>query len=425
MSSLFYGELRRREELFPTADVSPKPFVPSLNNRATAKDFDSRQNGHTERLNGVNRPEYTSLTDVYERALRNVLDIKLNLKCEDNSNMAKEIFEDGLFRDKRPPSHQRRDLLGYKEGVCQKRGAEVGKREDDKLRQSPTLSAPTLLRRPGSTNDHNSAFHVPLKRHQLNESAQEYERGMEARFGDQFGMAPRYPRLGPDFPSEYSSAYRFRFPPSSYGNAMRDGSLSGQSVLAMHRMPLSPTAERYTRWRPQTHARDLPPLFPVHSTTAEQESCFERDVNGNKIERSSTSYLASRAAPRHHFLKDSSSVLGKIKLEKTGDYFERATDHDHSKHLNKNTLPTIPRALSEEARKSPGRENRITATLRHKPYTLRYKQNDIPVNGVSEFAKGTKCRSAARGKEVKICESEGGEKEQFLYKLGLARTDSD
>ena len=63
MSSLFYGELRRREEVFPAADVSPKAFVPSRNNRTTAKDFDSRPNGHTERFAGVNRPEYTRLVN--------------------------------------------------------------------------------------------------------------------------------------------------------------------------------------------------------------------------------------------------------------------------------------------------------------------------------------------------------------------------
>ena len=363
---------------------------------------------------------------MYERALRNVLDIKLNLKCEDNSNMANEIFEDGLFRDKRPPSHPRRDLLRYKEDVGEKRGAEKDQREDDKLRRSPALSAPTLLRRPGSGNDHNSAFHVPLKRHQLSESAQDCERGMETRFGNQFGMAQRYPRLGPDFPSEYSSAYRFRFPPSSYGNAGRDGSLSGQSVLAMHRMPLSPTTERYTRWRPQTHARDLPSLFPVHSTMAEPESFYEKDVNENTIERSSIPYLASRAAPSHRFLKEGSSLLGKIKVERAEECVERATiDRDHLKQLNKSTMPTVLKAYSEEARKSQGSENRITAMLRHKPYTLRHKQNDLLSNGLPDFAIGTKCRSAARGKEVRICGTEGGEKDEFLYKLGLARTGSD
>lgn len=61
MSGLFYGELRQREDAFSSADVSPKNFVSPLNNRTTAKDFDSQQNGYRERTNGINNPEYTRL----------------------------------------------------------------------------------------------------------------------------------------------------------------------------------------------------------------------------------------------------------------------------------------------------------------------------------------------------------------------------
>lgn len=63
---MLYSELKRREELFQSADVSPKLFVPSPNNRTMAKDFDSRHNGHTERINGVTRPEYTRLVSELE-----------------------------------------------------------------------------------------------------------------------------------------------------------------------------------------------------------------------------------------------------------------------------------------------------------------------------------------------------------------------
>lgn len=304
--------------------------------------------------------------------------------------------------------------MRYKNESGQRRVFELGKHKDDQVHRSPNLRAPTLLRRPGSANEHSSAFHVPQKRHHPNESSSEYGRNLDTRFSNQFGMVPGCQKLNPDFPPQRGGAYRFGPPPSSYGDVSHNRNAVAQSLHGLHRMQHSTMTEQSSRWRPQT--RELPPLFPV-SCTIEQESCYEKDVNANKVEKVSNPYSA-RFFPGHRFVKKENAVLEKYK----GCSY-RAIYHNYLKDTDQNYFSTPSFKELEEKQKLFECENHASSTQRHKPYAFRYKPNCNSLNGFSETTRGTKSKIALHGTKFKKRE-DLGEKEKFLYKLGLARTNT-
>ncbi|KAK3747771.1 hypothetical protein QZH41_008794 [Actinostola sp. cb2023] len=391
----FHAATRKEEA---TADV----FASEASGSCRLKEFDPRQNGHFEQISRGTKPNYTSLADIYEGALRKVLNLQLNLKIEEQPRFqdGNDVTHPNKTSPPRPTAIRMEDEH-HREEYRHRRH----KSEDE----SDSRIAPqghNILRKLGERSTaEGSAFHVPTKRRILGFPSLERETEFPL---EHFGLPRR--RSGPEVPMEYGHS-----PYQSHLYGARMDHLRRARIAPSYAGPRGVVHESYSRY--SSHQREIPPLFPVRCSSVEldgptttRNTEFEgRDYRSRNV----TSLNGIRSSMS--VLKYSNSKLNIAKIErddndKLQETFNKANDHlTHHK-----TSPTALRHSPE--RKSPHSE-------RYRPYSRRNRPVSSPMNGSVEV-KGEndyKTLETELQHEAKRSNGEEDEKEEFLSSLGLAR----
>lgn len=335
-----------------------------------------------------------SLADIYEGALRKVLNLQLNLKIEEHPRFH-DLNHDVTYRDKSSPPRPRairiEDVKQREEYRHQRRANE----DENDPRITP--QGHNVLRKVGERSPaEGSAFHVPSKRRYDGHSFNSMERESDVPV-DRFGV-PRH--VGPDYPGEYGQSH---YHPQLYGPRMDQ--MGGPRLGPSFMDPRSVVRETYSRY--SRHHREIPPLFPVHCSTSERDGpTTARSTEHERRERRCPD------VPRLNGLHDRKYTNLKMPFAK----FEQEEKENLEETFNK-----ASKSLSIHASNSPLSPDRTSPrTDRVQPYGRHTRPNSNPTTNGCEDKNNEKPHKEM-DKDKKQLTGEEGEKEEFLSNLGLAR----
>jgi len=402
-----FVDFRSREpENLSRADVRHKPFIQPV--YRTAKDLDRRQTiTRVDRHNGVNRPEFTSLSDVYEGALRNVLGIQLHLTLDDQQSFTQDAINDLLFRDKPSPGHHRGLRQDQKRRNENHQNGRQGDENKD-LKNPGSFQGRTFLRDPRRVSPGGSAFHVPPKKARVDEDVPYPERGFPV---DHFGIAPRM-NFPPDYPNSFPSP---KGPPGIYHRRV-NAPEAVRHVYGTNGIHIPSPRDRYALW-PFGHHRDISSVFPVRCSSVESDRMFHHGVLEKERRRNMD------LARVNGFMHGKTVVQVKNEKETKDEIVKR--DQKPSPIERRST--SIP---GKEAGLERGmeREKLSPSSPKSKPPNASLTSyRSSPTNGAVDFRMETRYRSALRRLESRRDGKRGkGEdaKEEFLFKLGLERIEA-
>ncbi|XP_078372166.1 uncharacterized protein LOC144655868 isoform X3 [Oculina patagonica] len=406
-----FAEFRSREpENSRRADVRHKPFIQPVYRTANrSKDLDSRQTiTPVDRHNGGNRPEFTSLADVYEGALRNVLGIQLHLALDDQQSFTQDAINDLLFRDKSSSANHR----GLRQDQKRRSENHLHGRPGDENKDMKSLGSfqgRTLLRDPRRVSQGGSAFHVPPKKARLDEDMPYPERGFPV---DHYGVAP-----GMNFPPDYANSF-----PSSKGSPgiyhrRVNAPEAITHVYGTNGIHIPSPRERYSLWS-FGHHRDIATVFPVRCSSVESDRRYHHGVLEEERRRNMS------LARVNGFMHGKPAVQVKIEKE-TKDESIKREQKSSSTERRSSATPAKEAGLeigTDKEKLSP------SSSPKSKPaYSTLTSYRSSPTNGAVDFRMETRFRSAQRKLETRRDGRKGkGEdaKEEFLFKLGLERIEA-
>lgn len=358
---------------------------------------------------------FYSLADVYEGALRNVLDIQLHLTLDDQQSFAQDAINDLLFsRDKSLPGHHRG--LRHDQNSCLKRRNEnhqYGRPGDENkdIKNIGSFQGRTSLRDPQRVSTGGSAFHVPPKKARLDEDMPYPERGFPM---DHYGVAPGM-NFPPDYPNSFPSP---KGPPAIYHRRVN----APEAVTHAYRtngIHIPSPRDRYSLWS-FGHHRDLSALFPVRCSSVESERRLHRGILGE--ERRRTMDLV----PVNGFMHE--RTLLHVKSEK--DVKDESAKRDQKPTLTeKSSLSTPDKETGLERGSERDKLSPNSWSLpKSKPVnSLLAPRRLSPTYGAVDFRMETRYRSALRKLETRREGRKGkgdDAKEEFLFKLGLERIEA-
>lgn len=405
-------DFRSKEEVNARKpDSRHKPFMQPI--YRTSKEMEGRQIFNTrERYNGVQRPPFTSLADVYEGALRNVLGIKLHLALDDQQSFTQEAINDLLYRDKKSATQQRDPIRPEslkrrsQNHQCERRGEEV---KDTK--GSGSFQGRTFLRDPRRVSPGASAFHVPPKKARVDEEMPFPDRGFAL---DRFGV----PCAGTGYLMDYQNS----FSATIGSQSMFHRSISAPEVVThvygTNGIQIPIPRDPYSLWS-FGHHRDLSTLFPVRCSSVETDHRFRQGIVEDERRR-------SMDLPRvNGFLHDKTAVRIKIEKELREDakHDQKPDMTERRRLLNTGKQIGDDRGTDRERLSPPSpRKSKANSLL------LSYRSSPINSNVTVDFRMETRYRSALRKMESRrdLKPRRNGEdaKEEFLFKLGLERIEA-
>ena len=321
------------------------------------------------------------MADVYEGALRNVLNIQLHLSLDDQQSFAHDAFGELLHEKPSPGSRSgaREHIKGRNENHQYGR-----RREDSRDASVGSFQGRTFLRDPRQVSPGGSAFHVPPKRPR-------FEEGMAYRRGgfpmERYGVAPP-----PDFSLEYSNS----FPPTLRSPGMYRRPVNASDALThvhgTNGMHVASRRDHLALWS-LGHHRDIPALFPLRCASAERDRMYPHGALEEERGRlQAYSHL-------NGFVNSKAEAYDKIDKE--------AIVKEETRQQNSSTL-----------RKEAGLE-------RSKPNTAPTAPSISLNNDAFDSRMETRYRSALRRleprREGRRGQGEDGKQEEFLYQLGLER----
>lgn len=330
------------------------------------------------------------MADIYEGALRKVLNLELNLKIEEQPRFHNGNDVTDKLSPPRPTALRMED---------EKRRDEYRHRRHKSDEENDSRVAPqghNVLRKLGERSTaEGSAFHVPTKRRYDMLGFPSHERETDYPI-DHYGMSRR---SGPDFPMEYGHSH---YHPHVYGPRMDP--IRRARLAPSYLGPRGMVHESHLRF--SRHQRDVPPLFPVRSSSMERDG--QTRMRSTELDNRNFKYPD---APSLNGDKKYSKVkIEKEENDKIEETFNKANDH-----LTHHQAPNSPRHSPE--RKSPHSE-------RFQPYIRRTRSITIPpINEVAETNGENTSKTPENDvkPETKKGNGEDGEKEEFLSNLGLAR----
>jgi len=409
-----FVDFRNREDMKArrAADVKHKSFRQPV--YRTSKELDRRQTvTASERHNGVQRPEFTSLADVYEGAVRNVLGIQLQLTLDDQQSFTQDAISDLLFREKassvqhRAPLRQE-PLKRRSENHHHERPREESK--DMKLNLG-SFQGSTLLRDPRRVSPGGSAFHVPPKKARMDEEMPFPERGFPM---DRFSVAPHGRNFPPDYPGPFLSP---RGSPGMYHRRV-EAPDAVTHVYGTNGIHIPVPRDRYSLWS-FGHHRDISTLFPVRCSSVESDRRFHRDLREEERRRSID------LARMNGFAHDRAAV--RVKVEKEAK--EEGVKLDQKPTVTERRRSATPGKEATLERSAEGEKLSPFSSPKSKPNSLLPAYRSSPVNGTAtvDFRMETRYRSALRKMESRRDGKRGkaeDAKEEFLFKLGLERIEA-
>lgn len=362
----------------------------------------------SERLNGGQRPTFTSLADVYEGALRNVLGIKLQLALDDQQSFTQEAISDLLFRDTnssakykdslRPESLKRRN---------EHRQYERGREESKDTKGLGSFQGRTLLRDPRRESSGASAFHVPPKKARMDEEVPFPERGFAH---DHFGV----PRAGAGYLADFQSSFTAtRGSPSMFHRRMNAPEVVTH-VYRTNGIHVPVPRDPYSLW-PFGHNRDFSNLFPVRCSSVEMDRRIRHGFLEGECRRSMD---LSRV---NGFSHDKTAVCVKMEKDAREDvkYNRKPSITERRSSLNANKEKVSDRGSEREKLSPPLSQKSKTNSL-----LLSYRSSPVNNHFSMDFRMETRHRSALRKIELRRNGKKRNgedEKEEFLFKLGLER----
>ena len=355
---------------------------------------------------------FRSLADVYEGALRNVLDIQLHLTLDDQQSFTQNAINDLLFRDKSSPGQHRAPLRQEQlKRRSENHQHERPTEESKDLNNSGSFQGRTLLRDPRRVSPGGSAFHVPPKKARMEEEMQYSERGFPM---DRYGVPPSGNGFPPDYPSSFPSP---RGSPGMYHRRVT-GPEAAAHVYGTNGIHIPVPRDRYSLWS-FGHHRDAT-LFPMRCSSVESERRFHRGLLEEEKQRSMD------FARLNGFAHEKPAVRVKIEKETKeeslkGDQKPSPTERQSSLSPGKETGLE---KRAEREKLSPSSSPKFS-----KPNTLLPTYRSSPINGTGaiDFRMKTRYRSALRKIESRREGKKGsGEdaKDEFLFKLGLERIEA-
>ena len=349
---------------------------------------------------------------MYEKSLRNVLNIQLQLTLDDQ-------IPERCSRSS--PPHPRVDpYRDYKRGSGPGTDSLRHHRVEEEQRLVTTgfpLQGRTQLRNSRKiTSSEGSAFHVPSKR-----QSSEVRNNCKRLGVERFALPPppvEYPL--------YSGAAAYP------GN--RVGSTRGNEfAYGTQDMYLTSSQTYLDHWHKGGRSRDVPLLFPVRCTPLEQrtERTRTKEFDFEEIRRNSRKQEQADSW-RANGVRDFGSEANKH--IKPADKKPAIVERDAVPVVEKRTQDKVekkdrPRDAELKLEKNSGKIERAPTppSTRFTPYTLKPKRNTSPVNGIAEFKMSTRYRSALRRiesrKEARRSAGQEGQKEEFLSKLGLEKVE--
>ncbi|XP_032229409.1 uncharacterized protein LOC5505102 isoform X2 [Nematostella vectensis] len=355
-----------------------------------------------------------SLADIYEGALRKVLNIQLNLKIDEQP---KPLDENDFTTNKMSPPRPKALRL---EDLKQRDVIRHRERAPDENDPRSFPQGHTNLRQLGERNSEGSAFHVPPKRR-----FDAFPPPLDRDPGyprDRFGMVPshRFHSHVTPFGMDPTRNPRLAVP---YGYGPRGGT----------------TQETYSRY--SSHQREIPPLFPVRCSSKEREELLlsQRKEQEHKEQKS----------PDVKRSPDVRRTPDDARAHKSPDVPRRSPDvpnryngvHEKSPWRDGEERKIVIKSEREDVsyeklnleEKFNSANDRITSlmrsgsvgkvldrrspfSLRFRPYGSRVKYSPGLTNGNSESL------DAERNVKKEVSKTgEEGDKEEFLSSLGLAR----
>ena len=198
------------------------------------------------------------MADIYEGALRKVLNLQLNLKIEEQPRFH-DLNHDVTCRDKSSPPRPR--AIRIEDVKKREEYRHQARANEDENDPRVTPQGHNVLRKVGERSPaEGSAFHVPSKRRYEGHNFASKERESDLPV-ERFGV-PRH--VGSDYPGDYGQS---RYNPHLYGPRMDQ--MGGPRLGPSFVDPRSMVHETYSRY--SSHHREIPPLFPVHCSTSERD----------------------------------------------------------------------------------------------------------------------------------------------------------
>lgn len=411
-----FADFRSREaDNMRRPDVRHKPFMQPV--YRTSKDIDSRQRiTPSERLNGVIRPEFTSLADVYEGALRNVLGIQLHLALDDQQSFAQDAINDLLFnREKSLPGHHRG--MRHDQNSCIKRGSENHQHSlpsdgNKDIKKIGSFQGRTSLRDPLRVSAGGSAFHVPPKKPRLDEDIPYSERGFPM---EHYTLAPRM-TFPPDYPP--NSFHSAKGAPGMY-NRRVNAPEAVSHAYGTNGIHIPSPRDRYSLWS-FGHHRDLSALFPVRCSSVESDRRLHRGSFEDEQRRTMDFDRVNG------FMHQKTAV--QVKNEK--DSRDEITKRDQKPILTEKRSPLTSdkeTGLERDLERDKLSPNSSSSPKSKQVHSLLIPRRSSPTHGAVDFRIKTRYRSALRKLETRREGRKGNgddDKEEFLFKLGLERIDA-
>ncbi|XP_031571921.1 uncharacterized protein LOC116306023 isoform X2 [Actinia tenebrosa] len=336
-----------------------------------------------------------SLADIYEGALRKVLNLQLNLKIEEHPRFH-DLTHDVTYKDKTSPPRPRAIRIEDANQREEYRHPRRANENENDPRVTP--QGHNVLRKVGERSPaEGSAFHVPSKRRYDGHNFTSMEREQDLPV-DRFGVPSRH--VGPDYPGEYSPSH---YHPHLYGPRMNQigGPRLGHSFME----PRNVVRETYSRY--SSHHREIPPLFPVHCSTSDRDgltTARSTELEGRELRCPDL----SRINGLHLKYTNSKMPIAKFEQEEKENLEETFNRASKSLSIHTSTSPSSPGCKSPRADhvQPYGRHTRPNSNTATNG--VEDKNNDKP-NGEID-----KEKKQSNGEEE-------GEKEEFLSSLGLAK----
>lgn len=407
-----FVDFRSREEMNTRrTDVKHKPLMQPV--YRTTREVECRKVVMpSERHKGIQRPEFTSLADVYEGALRNVLGIQLHLALDDQQSFTQEAINDLLIRDKTATTQQRAPL---RQETLKRRGKNQQQERSGEESKEPhslgSFQGRTLLRDPRRDSPGGSAFHVPPKKARMDEEMSYSERGFPM---DRYGVPP--PRA--NYPPDYSSS--FLSPRGSPGMFHRrvNAPEAVAHVYGTNGVHIPVPRDHYSLWS-FGHHRDFSTLFPVRCSSIESERRFHIGVLEQERRRNLD------LVQRNGFAQDKTAVRVKVEKEAREDEVQR--DRKPRVTERRSSETSIKDLELERGKEREKLSPSSPLKLKLNSLLPSYRSSPVINNGSFDFRMETRYRSALRKMESRRDgKRRNGEdaKEEFLFKLGLERIEA-